>query len=76
MIKRASIIWGRPERFVRGTLQHGKVDWGYAFKKEGNLHYEYHIEDDLLRQYVGEEKWQEGLVKVEEYKKTALLSTA
>jgi len=66
MVKRASLIWNRTEQFLRISLQQGKVPFGHAIESKGG--YAYHIEDHLLRQYVGEEKWEAGLERVEKYK--------
>lgn len=65
MVARAALIWGRHEQFLRICLQQGKVPFGFAIKKEGSSHHDYHIEDRLLREYIGEEAWIEGLKRVE-----------
>ena len=68
-MKRAALIWGRSEQLLRLFLQQDKLPFGSAVKGKGS-HYIYHVEDHLLREYIGEEKWKEGLQRVEEYIKS------
>lgn len=70
MTTRAALIWGRSEQFLRICLQQGKVPFGFAVKKDGSTHYDYHVEDYLLREYIGDEAWKDGLKRVEDHLKS------
>lgn len=65
-MKRAALIWGETEQLLKLFLQRGALPFGSAIKGSGS-HYVYHVEDNLLREYVGEKKWLEGLQRVQEY---------
>ena len=64
-----SLIWGKTDMHLRAALQQEKVPFGYAVKYEGSTQYTYHINERDLREYIGEEAWQEGLLRVQEYTK-------
>ena len=64
-VKRAAIIWGKTQQHVRTFMRNTNNIIGATYVAEGCTHHTYHVEDNLLRKYIGEDAWCEGVARWE-----------
>jgi len=68
-LKKAALIYNSTEQHIRVAAQLEKIPFAYCLKREGKKQGSYKINFYKLREFIGNDEYEAGLLRVEEYLK-------